>query len=200
VPPLVTIPAWNPEGLLPPVDAAAPTSANRAPYAVSLADFALRFSTSSNRIEILAGFLNYRAALHAAGLTDGFQWVNGSFMENVEVCPRRKRSPNDVDVVTFFRLPSGTTQAAVAASFPELFPRAQNEHDGLEARFKVDAYLVSLGGRGEQLVDRTAYWYGVWGHQRETLKWKGFLQLDLAPTEDAAARALVATTDPGGAA
>jgi hypothetical protein len=87
MPPLVAIPPWNAEGILPPIDAAAPTSANRAPYAVSLSDFVLRFSTSQERIGILTGFLNYRAALHAAGLTSGFQWVNGSFMEQVEICP-----------------------------------------------------------------------------------------------------------------
>jgi len=55
-----------------------------------------------------------------------------------------------------------------------------------------------LGSRSEQLVDQSAYWYGVWGHQRETFKWKGFRQLDLAPAEDATAQALLTATNPGG--
>jgi hypothetical protein len=195
---LVAIPAWNAEGLLPPIDAAAPTSANRAPYAVTLSNFVLRFSTSPQRIEILTGFLNYRAALHAAGLTSGFQWVNGSFMEHVEICPRQNRPPNDIDVVTFYHLLSGATQATVAASASELFPSTKTEHDALKNKYKVDAYPISLASNSEQLVDRSAYWYGVWGHQRDTFKWKGFLQLDLAPAEDAAAKALLTATKHGG--
>lgn len=110
---LVPIPSWNNEGLLPAVDVTAPTSANRAPYAVSLSDFVMRFSTSAERIEILEGFLKYRAALHAVGLIAGFQWVDGSFVENVEICPRRRRSPHDVDVVTFYEMPVGATQSSL---------------------------------------------------------------------------------------
>jgi hypothetical protein len=198
MPPLVAIPPWNAEGILPPIDAAAPISANRAPYAVSLSDFVLRFSTSQKRIEILTGLLNYRAALHAAGLTSGFQWANGSFMEHVEICPRRQRPPNDVDVVTFYHLPAGATQATVAAGAPELFPSTPAEHDTLKNKYLVDAFPISLGGSSERLVDRSAYWYGVWGHQRDTFKWKGFLQLDLAPAEDAPARALLTANNTGG--
>ncbi|WP_426763559.1 DUF6932 family protein [Hafnia paralvei] len=33
------------------------------------------------------------------GLAEGFQWVDGSFTENVELIERR--TPNDVDVVIF---------------------------------------------------------------------------------------------------
>ena len=196
MPPLVAIPPWTGEGILPPIDVAAPTSANRAPYAVSLSDFVLRFSTSPERIAILTGFLDYRAALHAAGLTSGFQWVNGSFMEQVEICPRRQRPPNDVDVVTFFHLPAGATQASVVARTPGLFPSTSAEHDALKLTYRVDAYPISLGTPGERLVDHSAYWYGVWAHQRDTFKWKGFLQLDLSPAEDAAARPLLTAIPP----
>jgi hypothetical protein len=194
--PPVAIPPWNAEGILPPIDAVAPTSANRAPYGVSLSDLVLRFSTSPERIAILTGFLNYRAALHAARLTSGFQWVNGSFMEQVEICPRRHRPPNDVDVVTFYHLPAGATQATVVAAAPALFPSTAAEHDALKATYRVDAYPISLGTPSDRLVNRSAYWYGLWAHQRDTLKWKGFLQLDLAPAEDAAARLLLTATPP----
>jgi hypothetical protein len=181
---LVSIPSWNNEGLLPAVDVTAPTSANRAPYAVSLSDFVMRFSTSAERIEILKGFLKYRAALHSVGLLAGFQWVNGSFVEHVEICPRRRRSPSDVDVVTFYEMPVGATQSSLFDSMPELFPATPAESDVLKKRFLVDGYLFSLANNGEKLVTQSAYWYGVWSHQRETLKWKGFLQLDLAPMDD----------------
>ena len=75
---------------------------------------------------------------------------------------------------------------------PELFPGTEMEHKTLKERFLVDAYLLSLASHGEKLVNGSAYWYGVWAHQRETFKWKGFLQLDLAPTNDGKAAALLA--------
>ena len=180
------------------MDMAAPTSANRAPYAVALSDFVMRFSTSAKRMEILEGFLKYRAALHAIGLTAGFQWIDGSFAEHVEICPRRHRPPNDVDVVTFYQMPVGATQATLVAAATGLFPMTEAEHETVKKTYLVDGYSFSLNSTGERLVDKTAYWYGVWAHQRETFKWKGFLQLDLAPTDDAKAAVLLAANKNGG--
>ena len=187
----VPIPSWNSQGLLPPVDRANPVCPNRSPYPVKLTDVILRFNTSAERQRILSGFLDYRAALHAAGLTVGFQWLNGSFVEHIEIGERR-RAPTDVDVVTFYRLPAGMTQQALVDRYPELFPGDGYGLQALKNRYKVDAYIVHLGLGSERLVDRSAYWSGVWGHQRDTFTWKGFLQIDLAPIEDADARALLA--------
>jgi len=44
----------------------------------------------------------------------------------------------------------------------------------------------------ERLVAHSAYWYSVWSHRRSQL-WKGFVQVDLADTEDAAASATIAS-------
>lgn len=63
------IPAWNTQGVLPPVDVADPTSPLRSPYVVPLSEAVQRFGTSAERLTILEGLLEYRAALHAAGLT-----------------------------------------------------------------------------------------------------------------------------------
>lgn len=193
----VSIPPWNPEGLLPAVDMASPTSANRSPYPVALTEVVLRFSTSPERIAILRGFLEYRASLHAVGLTSGFQWLDGSFAENIEIgtCAR---PPNDIDVVTFYRLPAGVTQVDLVVSAPGLFPEDAEEVQALKGRYKVDAYAVHLELGADRLVDRSAYWYGVWGHQRDTFTWKGFVQVDLSPADDAAARALLASPAPMG--
>ena len=35
------------------------------------------------------------------GIGSGFQWLDGSFLENVEMT--EKRDPGDLDLVTFFR-------------------------------------------------------------------------------------------------
>ena len=87
--PTTAIPAWTAEGVLPPLDEANPLSPSRAPYPVSLADLVARFATSPQRCEVLAGFMAYRAALHANGYLAGFQWLDGSFMEDVETIQGR---------------------------------------------------------------------------------------------------------------
>jgi hypothetical protein len=156
----------------------------------------LRFSTSPERIAILDGFLNFRAAMHAIGLIDGFQWIDGSFTESIETGHRR-RPPNDVDLVSFFRIPAGMTQADVINANPALFPANLAEQDALKAAYHVDAFPVLLGGSSEYLVDRSAYWYGMWAHQRDTRLWKGFLEVDLNPADDVASRLLLNPTPTG---
>lgn len=171
------IPAWTPKGVLPAHTASNPmSSAGRSPYEVSLVDCVLRFGTTQERRAILAGYLAYRAALHEAGLVRGFQWLNGSFCEDVETI--EGRAPNDLDVVSFYHLPPSTTQAQLAALHPDTFDK-----NGVKARWKVDGYTVSLGGPPERLIERGAYWYGAWSHRRDDL-WKGFLQVNLEPNDD----------------
>ncbi len=152
-------------------------------------DFVDQFSTSPERRTVLQGFLRYRAALHVAGLINGFQWLNGSFLENVETL--EGRAPRDLDVVTFYRLPAGQSQQDVQLLAPHLFPINRTAQEQLKATFHVDAYLVHLGMIPERLVERSAYWYGLWSHRRNQL-WKGYVQINLAPTEDAAAGAAIA--------
>lgn len=186
---LVPIPAWNAQGVIPPINALNPTSAERSPYTVSLIDFVDQFSTSPERRNVLQGFLRYRAALHATGLINGFQWLNGSFLEDVETL--EGRPPRDLDVVTFYRLPAGQSQQDVQLLAPHLFPINRTAQEQLKANFHVDAYLAHLGMIPERLVERSTYWYSLWSHRRNQL-WKGYVQINLAPTEDAAARAAMA--------
>lgn len=171
----VALPNWNPAGVLPPIDAVDPTSANRSPYRVSLADLVLRFGTSKERWLILDGMLKYRAALHAAGLVTGFQWIDGSFLEHVEHLAGR--APSDVDIVTFYRIAPGDTPDIVLARSPDLFDPVK-----AKATFKVDAFLVPLDADAAFLVANSAYWYGVWSHRRD-FSWKGFVEVDLTPAE-----------------
>lgn len=194
----VPIPAWNPEGLIPPVDASNPASTSRSPYRVSLADLVLRFSTTPERKAILDGLLDYRSTLRAAGLVTGFQWVDGSFVEDIET--NGFRPPNDIDVVTFFELPAGITQASLMSANPLLFPTGPGAlvaKIALKSRFHVDAYFVNLGSRSERLIERGCYWYGMWAHQRKTQKWKGFVEIDLDPADDAHAQSLIGPTPTG---
>jgi hypothetical protein len=187
----VAIPAWTADGVLPPINASQPVSPERSPYGVSLTDYVLRFSDTPERRSVLDGFLRYRAVLHGAGVVQGFQWLDGSFLEHVELT--EGRAPNDVDVVTFYHLPAGVSQAQLAARLAALL-----DHDSVKAAFRVDGYLVHLGMDAERLTRQSAYWYSVWSHRRNQL-WKGFVQVDLASSEDTVAMATLASlTNAGG--
>jgi hypothetical protein len=185
----VAIPAWTAEGVLPPVNAAQAVSPERSPYVVSLTDYVLRFGDTSERRTVLDGLLQYRAALHGVGLISGMQWLDGSFLEHVE--RMEGRPPNDVDVVTFYRLPLGISQIQLASTAGALL-----DHDSVKATYRVDGYLVDLGMDPERLARRSAYWYSVWSHRRNHL-WKGFVQVDLAQAVDAVAAATLASLDAG---
>lgn len=188
----VAIPDWSSQGVLPPTNPNSPTSTDRSPYLVSLTDIVLRFGTSPERKSMLAGFLAFRSALHVVGLTQGFQWVDGSFLENVEMI--ESRAPRDLDVVTFFYVPSGQTQLNLVQASPCLFDPVHTKVD-----YNVDAYFVQLNNEApESLVGLSAYWYSMWSHRRNE-QWKGYLQIDLSPTDDQVAKAnLDKQTNQGG--
>ena len=179
---VANIPAWNAQGVLPPNNPGDPTAVDRSPYTVSLTDLVLHFGTTEKRQTILEGLLGLRAALHEAGLSEGFQWVDGSFLEDIEKI--ENRDPADMDVVTFFDLPQGQTQKSFAAAHPDLF-----NHADTKTRYLVDAYFVPMDDNPPaHLVERSAYWYSLWSHRRNG-QWKGYLQIDLSATDDATAGA-----------
>lgn len=140
-----------------------------------------RFATSDERMEILMGLLNYRAALRNFGLTDGFQWIDGSFVEHVE--STRNRPPADVDVVTFANRPDvhlGEWKKLVTENI-SLFDPAQ-----AKKQYRCDAYFVDLRKKPATIVNDTRYWFGLFSHQRNTSLWKGMLALPLASDDDIA--------------
>lgn len=177
------IPDWNLHGVLPPIDPSNPVSEHRSPYMVSVTDLVPRFGLSPERLDILKGLFLLRSELHKIGLVKGFQWLDGSFSENIELL--QSRSPNDIDVVTFFHPPDSKTEDDLLIEYPQLFDK-----DRLKNTYHVDAYWVGLPDGGleknelEELVADSIYWYGVWSHQRNSFSWKGYLQIDLSPTDD----------------
>jgi hypothetical protein len=155
-------------------------------------DVVERLGVSAERRLILTGLLEYRQALRDAGVLTGFQWLNGSFVEDVEA--REERPPNDVDVVTFAALGDEGIQKKRKRDHPVLFDRAQ--HAICKATYSVDGYLVDLGFPPHLLVRETSYWYSMWSHRRGDKLWKGFVQLELdaGSAQDAEASALLSTT------
>ncbi|EHQ35981.1 DUF6932 family protein [Methanoplanus limicola] len=171
------IPDWNIDGILPPINMADPTDFERSPYSISLTDLILRFANTKHRREIIKGFMNFRSDLHELGLNEGFQWIDGSFLENVE--KTEGRNPNDIDLVTFFILPEETSQETLLSSNQDIFNSKRTKDE-----YNVDAYFVQLNSDGyEMLIRQITYWYSIWSHRRDG-QWKGFIQIELSDKED----------------
>ena len=183
------LPDWDISGVMPPVRPGAEGhSSDRSPYQVSLVDLVHRFAVSEERTRLLRSLLNYHISLHEAGLVSGFQWLDGSYMEHVEVL--ENRPPRDIDVVTFFHLPNGMTQQSLAEAYPDIF-----NHNGVKEAFNIDSYYLPLGTSVEAIsVRQLTYWYSMWSHRR-TGQWKGFVQVDLSPGEDLEAEKFLAARE-----
>jgi hypothetical protein len=180
-----TIPSWSSAGVLPPIRPSAPgNSPDRSPNVVNLSTFVERFAISPERMNILEGLLRFRGELRRAGITSGFQWLDGSFLEQVEILERRE--PRDMDVVTFFNLPQGEDQNSLVRHYGMLF-----DHKHVKEIFALDAYFIVLGGPLDTgSVRRVSYWYSLWSHRRDGL-WKGFVHIDLDSAQDGDAQAIL---------
>jgi len=174
--------------MLPPYVGDATQSANMSPYQATLVEIAGMFCASDRRKEILRGLLEHRQRLNAIGF-QGFQWLSGSFLEDIETLDGRP--PRDVDVVTFFHKPATITDGAAWQAFINanllVLDRGQ-----VKAAFNVDVQFIDLDMPPAHVVSVARFWYGLFSHRRNGL-WKGLLQLPLAlSADDDAAVLLVA--------
>jgi hypothetical protein len=171
-------PFWNSMGILPPIKPEkSGNSRERSPYQITLSDFFNYFTLSQERVKILEGFLTFRAELHKLGIIHGFQWLDGSFLEDIEFL--ESRPPRDLDVVTFYQLPDGETQQSLTQKNKNIFDTAH-----LKSTFAIDGYFTMLGlPVNAEEIETITYWYSMWSHRRNGL-WKGFVQIDLAPSQD----------------
>ncbi len=163
------IPKALPIGILPPFLKTPTRRDGVSPYHATPAELVERYATSPRRIRILEGLLAYRGELRRVGLSIGFQWIDGSFVEPLNP------APNDVDVVTVSPLPISCN------------PEDEHLFNAAEAkkRFLCDAYFVDLAnGEATWAVNESVYWYGLFSHQRGTGRWKGIVQIDLASSDD----------------
>lgn len=79
------IPPYSLDGVLPPfIGARGPGDRSdlMSPYKVSVEEIVRFFGTSDERKRILAGWLEYRKDLRAIGITRGYQWLDGSCVED----------------------------------------------------------------------------------------------------------------------
>ena len=173
------VPHWGQDGYLPPMDELDPVSRARSPYSISITELVVSFGVTEHRRGLLRGFLEFRRALHEAGTERGFQWVDGSFTQDIETAGGRV--PNDIDVVTFFYIPEGYSAEEFVRGFPSLFDR-QNMKD----LYSVDSYYAQLNQTtSEETVSESAYWYSLWSHTKGG-RWKGYLTVDMSDNDDEA--------------
>lgn len=171
------IPAFTIDGILPPFigpDGPGGAFNDMTPYVVTAEEVATRFGTNDNRKAILRGWLDHRADLRAAGFTRGFQWLDGSFVEDKE--------PKDIDVMLFTYSPSPPPDPAAQAAWVAAI-RPLVERDPVKQKYSVDLFPIDLGGNPETLVDVTRYYGALFSHRRGDNLWKGMLSVRL---EDAA--------------
>jgi len=186
------IPAFTPSSALPPFLGSDPAlSAAMSPYKTSLTKLVERFATTPERKGILQGYLDHRAALLSHGIT-GFQWLDGSFLEDIEAL--EGRPPGDIDIVTFVIRPVHlmNDQAAwdtLISGNQQIFAPGQ-----AKATYKTDAYFVDIKFGPGFVIQQTTYWFGLFSHRRITGLWKGILEIPLTTTaDDASAIALLST-------
>jgi hypothetical protein len=182
------IPAFTRFHVLPPFEGERIASAHSSPYPVTCGELVRRFASGAERCAILDGLLRYRSELRGLGFAHGFQWLDGSFVEDVETL--EKRPPRDIDVVTFAYPPPGLSQEQtrnLLRQRPDLFDQARCKQD-----FRCDVNIVNLSTAPEWLVTQTRYWYGLFSHRRADALWKGMLQLPL-DSDDELARTALAT-------
>jgi hypothetical protein len=146
------------------------------PYPCTSAELCSQFAFSPARKAILDGFLRLRKELHTLGI-QGFQWLDGSFLEDIEA--QEHRDPMDIDVVTFVAQPGDPVSLhSLLALRPDLLDRTM-----AKSSYQVDHFLLPLGSKAEAVVEQTRYWYGLFSHRRDRV-WKGMLRIDLKTQAD----------------
>jgi hypothetical protein len=185
----MAIPPFNVSGVLPPFLGANPVHmATRSPYKSNVAELCASFATTAQRVAILDGFLQHRAALNGLGFVSGFAWCDGSFVEDA--------IPNDLDVVVFARRPVLAQMDAqlqlLVQQNPEVFLPAQ-----AKLHYRCDVYFVDLDLPTETVAALTHYWFGLFSHRRVTGEWKGMIEVQLhSPMHDALGAATLAAWQP----
>jgi len=174
----VPIPAYDAGGVLPPFLGALPGhSATQTPYRASIEELVHRFGVSDVRNRYLRGLLELRAELRALGVTSGFQWIDGSFVEDKEA---RGLVPGDIDIVTVFDRPVGVGDNA--AWLAHARPRAVLFDPAYcKATFNCEAFYIDLGNNAQAIAQQSAFWFGLFSHQRSTFRWKGIVEVNLGP-------------------
>lgn len=175
------IPDFATHGALPPfIHGHATIPSARSPYAASMLDVVERFCTTPDRAKLLRGLNHYRQHLHSGGFVSGYQWIDGSFVENVEKL--RRRSPSDIDVVTLFNRPIRyqTDPKSWPTDFEGHLFSKYFDTNTMKPVYKCDTYGIDLDVSSRVLVRNSTYWFGLFSDMRDTTAKKGIIEIPLA--------------------
>ncbi len=165
------IPPFDHNHVIPPHlgDPRVPTELS--PYPCTSLELCQRFATSPERKEILLNFLRFRDILRTHNLFNAIQWLDGSFLENIEVI--ENRAPRDLDVVTIFWGYDLNFQQNLITLFPEF-----RDSDLSKNNFKLDHYPFDASWNPMLTVEYSRYWTHLFSHNRNAV-WKGMLSVEL---------------------
>lgn len=166
------IPPFNHNNVLPPYLGADPSKKGAlSPYKCTIMEFCQRFATSEKRISILKDFVTFRLRCYDVGIRVGFQWIDGSFIEDIKA--RDNREPNDIDVVSFvfgFRSNPYLLEN-IKRNLPEFL-----DHVLSKAHFQVDHYPMEADCNPMLTIEMVKYWNQLFGHNKIGV-WKGMVEI-----------------------
>lgn len=175
------IPPFAASGALPPFIDASPTDpAKRSPYQTDMFQLVERFCTSPHRAKLLLGLNAYRQHLFDGGFVSGHQWVDGSFVEDVEVI--RGRPPSDIDVITLFNRPIKFQVGGVswATAYQTTLHWQFFETKNMKPIYSCDTFSIDLDADATSLVSATMYWGGLFTDIKGSTEKKGIVSIPLA--------------------
>jgi hypothetical protein len=165
----MAIPDFTANGVLPPHLGSPIRGSQLSPFPATSLELCAKYGFTPERRQILRGWLQMRELLRKVGHNIGFQWIDGSFLEDCEHL--RGRPPGDIDVVSFIpKDPSGMDPAT-----------SKILSDGQQTKnlFSVHHMIVRLDWGGEKIVEHTRFWVGAFSHRKSDGVWKGMLKIDL---------------------
>lgn len=181
---LMPIPEFGHNGVLPPHRGDPTRVALQSPYKCTTVELVKRFGHTADRRRLLSGFLDFRHKMRNLGMINAFQWVDGSFVEDVE--RTLGRPPQDIDVLTVYWDYKEFFQEQFFGQFREGYDTGlAKKHYGIDHR------IVDASHRPHHLIEELQFIIQLFSHNRNGV-WKGILKLDVnTPNEDAQARELL---------
>ncbi|MDN4013690.1 hypothetical protein QX233_14525 [Chryseobacterium gambrini] len=168
------IPDFDHNNVLPPHLGNPALISDISPYECTTLELCKKFSTSPHRVNLLEKFIEFRMKMRDSGMNCGFQWMDGSFLENIEVS--ESRQPRDIDVVTFFQGLTIPQLYDIKVVFPEFFSPKLAKNI-----FFLDHYFVPIDHDPISTVESARYWIQLFTHKRNGI-WKGMLKIPLDTT------------------
>jgi hypothetical protein len=167
------LPDFDHNHVLPPFINESPGNpANHSPYVCSINEFCEKFATTPTRIHLLKNFVKFRIKIHDSKITEGFQWVDGSFLENKEKA--LDQNPNDIDVATFFQVTSPDTEQKVKTDFPDFSHRKLAKDN-----YKLDHLLIHIPALNPyDLIRSTNFISKLFSYSRRGV-FKGLVEIHL---------------------